>query len=58
MPLSIFNNTDFKIVAAVRVDGKIEAFTNEANSCLFSIKDKKNEDYALLKDIMIEDMED
>ena len=58
MPVSIFNNTNFKIVAAVRVDGKIEAFTNEANSCLFSIKDKKNEDYALLKDIMIEDIKD
>lgn len=63
IPVKPFNNTDFKIVASLRSGansgvGKVEGFTSDANSCMFSVRDKKNSDYALLKDevVKIEEM--
>jgi ABC-2 type transport system ATP-binding protein len=57
MPLTIFNNGDFKLVTSLRVPNKnpklasdMVAFTNDENSCLFAIRDSKNRDYALLSD--------
>lgn len=57
LPVAPFNNTDFKIFASLRAenkdDARVEGFTNDANSCLFSVRDKKNTDYALLKDEVV-----
>lgn len=55
IPVNIFNDTDFKIVASLRSGSRgntvqVEGFTSDANSCLFSVRDKNNTDYALLKD--------
>lgn len=55
MPLHLFSNGDYKIVAAVRVDDednpnatKMLAFTSDANSCSFSIRQQGNSEYSLL----------
>lgn len=58
IPVSPFNNTDFKVVASLRAGGgkeagEVEGFTSDANSCLFSVRDKRNSDYALLKDEIV-----
>ncbi|KFI46045.1 ABC-2 type transport system ATP-binding protein [Bifidobacterium bohemicum] len=57
MPLTVFNNGDFRLVASLRTPSKTDpkksdmvAFTNDANSCAFAIRDSKNRDYALLSD--------
>jgi len=54
LPMAMFNDTDFQIVATLRIqtdedDGDLIAFTNEENSCNFSVRsnDEKS-DYALL----------
>lgn len=61
LPLSIFNSGDFRIVAAVRepeddpesLETKLIAFTNDDNSCFFSVREPDNEGYALLNDSAI-----
>lgn len=57
LPLNLFSNGDFRLVAAVRVKDAVHpksttmvAFTNDANSCVFSIRKKDNTEYALLND--------
>lgn len=57
MPLNIFNNGDFKLVASLRTPNSnpklpsdMIAFTNDDNSCSFAIRDLKNRQYALLND--------
>ena len=57
MPLNIFNNGDFKLVASLRTPSSnpklpsdMIAFTNDDNSCSFAIRDLKNRQYALLND--------
>lgn len=58
LPLSLFNNGQFKLLVAIRKDSadseqgdtELVAFTNESNSCLFAISNKQLEDYALLRD--------
>lgn len=57
LPMRLFNSTDFKVVASLREDDpdnsyktKMIAFTNEQNSCLFSVKnDYRISNYALLR---------
>ncbi|KAB8297477.1 ABC transporter ATP-binding protein [Bifidobacterium apri] len=57
LPMKLFNSTDFKVVASLREDDsdnqyktKMIAFTNEQNSCLFSVKnDYRLSNYALLR---------
>ena len=55
LPVSIFNNGDFQIVASLRVDDpdnpkkpKAIAFANGEDACVFAIRDSRNGDYALL----------
>ncbi|MEE0941192.1 MAG: polysaccharide ABC transporter ATP-binding protein [Bifidobacteriaceae bacterium] len=58
LPMKLFNSTDFRIVASIReddphdseaLDTVLVAFTNEENSCLFSVKnDYRQPDYALI----------
>jgi ABC-2 type transport system ATP-binding protein len=57
LPLTVFNNGDFRLVASLRTPSKTDtnttdmvAFTNDQNSCSFAIRDKKNRDYALISD--------
>ncbi|WEV58852.1 polysaccharide ABC transporter ATP-binding protein [Bifidobacterium sp. ESL0728] len=57
MPLNLFNNGDFRLVASLRTLSKknpdttdMVAFTNDANSCAFAIRDSENRDYALIND--------
>jgi ABC-2 type transport system ATP-binding protein len=57
LPLGLFNNGDFRLVASLRTLSKrnhditdMVAFTNDANSCAFAIRDSKNKDYALIND--------
>lgn len=57
MPLNIFNNGNFKLVASLRspnsnpkLPSDMIAFTNDDNSCSFAIRDSKNRQYALLND--------
>lgn len=57
MPLNIFNNGNFKLVASLRIPNSnpklpsdMIAFTNDDNSCSFAIRDSKNRQYALLND--------
>ena len=57
MPLNIFNNGNFKLVASLRTPNSTPklpsdmiAFTNDDNSCSFAIRDSKNRQYALLND--------
>ncbi|VWQ38860.1 Teichoic acids export ATP-binding protein TagH [Bifidobacterium longum subsp. infantis] len=57
MPLNIFNNGNFKLVASLRTPNSnpklpsdMIAFTNDDNSCSFAIRDSKNRQYALLND--------
>ena len=57
MPLNIFNNGNFKLVASLRTPSSnpklpsdMIAFTNDDNSCSFAIRDLKNRQYALLND--------
>ena len=58
MPVSIFNNGNFRIVASLRTmdpehpENKptMVAYTNDDNSCDFVIRDTRNGDYALLND--------
>lgn len=58
IPLEMFNNGQFKIIASLRIDPSDEssdetemiAYTNEENSCLFALRNKRNKDYALLSD--------
>ena len=57
LPLRMFNNGNYQITASLRVKDPADedhtnmvAFTNEENSCSFSIReDAKGTDYALLK---------
>ena len=55
LPVNIFNNGDFQIVASLRIDDpenpqtpKAIAFANGEDSCRFAIRDSRNGDYALL----------
>lgn len=55
LPVNIFNNGDFQIVASLRVDDpdnpkkpKAIAFANGDDACIFVIRDSRNGDYALL----------
>lgn len=55
LPVNIFNNGDFQIVASLRVDDpdnpkkpKAIAFANGDDACIFEIRDSRNGDYALL----------
>ena len=55
LPVNIFNNGDFQIVASLRVDDpdnpkkpKAIAFANGDDACIFAIRDSRNGDYALL----------
>ena len=55
LPVNIFNNGDFQIVASLRIDDpadpkkpKAIAFANGEDSCTFAIRDTRNGDYALL----------
>ena len=54
IPLKLFNNGEFRVVASLRV-GKNEskqilAYTDENSSCVFSIRNRNNkDDYGLLK---------
>lgn len=57
IPLSLLNNGRFRLVVSLRTpnakNDKVTdmiAFTNEDNSCIFVISDKRNRDYALLSD--------
>lgn len=57
LPLALFNNGKFKLVASLRTvnshDSSITdmvAFTNEDNSGFFAISDERNRAYALLND--------
>lgn len=57
MPLELFNNGDFRLVASLRTLSKkspdttdMVAFTNDANSCSFAIRDSENREYALIND--------
>ena len=60
VPLNIFNNGEFRLVVSLRVRDeaqtdknaptKMIAFTNDENSCVFAIRDKRNREYALLSD--------
>ncbi|AKV55624.1 polysaccharide ABC transporter, ATP-binding protein [Bifidobacterium actinocoloniiforme DSM 22766] len=58
MPLNLFNNGEFRLVASLRTasrerpDAPTEmiAFTNDENSCVFAIRDSRNSEYALLSD--------
>ena len=56
VPMTLFNSTDFKISASLREDDpenpydtKMVAFTNEQNSCSFSVRnDYRQPSYALI----------
>ncbi|MDN6272006.1 MAG: ABC transporter ATP-binding protein, partial [Bifidobacterium crudilactis] len=55
LPLSLFNNGQFRIVVSLRVPRKNDpkhtdmiAFTSDENSCTFAISDSENDDYALI----------
>lgn len=57
MPLELFNNGEFRLVASLRTPNAnphqpsdMVAFTNDDNSCEFVIRDSANRDYALLSD--------
>ncbi len=57
VPLKLFNNGDFKLVASLRTQNAQEpettdmvAFTNDDNCCIFAVRDKRNRAYALLND--------
>lgn len=57
MPLELFNNGDFRLVASLRTPNidptqpsDMVAFTNNDNSLSFAIRDSRNRDYALLSD--------
>lgn len=57
LPLTVFNNGDFRLVASLRTPSEIHpnttdmvGFTNDQNSCSFAIRDKANGDYALISD--------
>ena len=57
MPLSIFNNGEFRLVTSLRTpNAKNDRITDavavavDDNSCTFVIQDSKNRDYALLND--------
>lgn len=62
IPLNMFNNGDFKLVASLRVGTDADdprktemvSFTNNDNSCAFAIRDEENKDYAALSDRAIE----
>lgn len=57
LPLQLFNNGNYKIIASLRIQDPMDtthtnmvAFTNDDNSCTFSIReDAHGTDYALLK---------
>lgn len=56
LPMKLFNSTEFKLVASIREDDpdndrdtKLVAFTNDKNSCFFSVhNDYMRPDYALI----------
>ena len=57
VPLNILNNGEFKLVASLRTRNIADpdytdmvAFTNDANSCMFAVRDEQNREYALLND--------
>lgn len=57
VPLKLFNNSDFKLVASLRTRNAknpeitdMVAFTNDDNCCIFAVRDEHNRAYALLND--------
>ncbi len=61
IPVASFNNSDFKLLVSLRVDGAtpegptdMVAFTNEENSCSFAIRNAKNKDYALISERVLD----
>ncbi len=57
VPLTLFNNGEFKLVASLRTQNvenpkltDMVAFTNDDNSCIFAVRDENNREYALLND--------
>ena len=57
IPLHLFNNGEFKLVASLRTQNPEDAevtdmiaFTNDDNSCVFAVRDTRNREYALLND--------
>ena len=57
VPLALFNNGEFKLVASLRTQNvenpkltDMVAFTNDDNSCIFAVRDENNREYALLND--------
>ncbi len=57
VPLKLFSNGDFKLVASLRTQNAekpdvtdMVAFTNDDNCCIFAVRDKRNRAYALLND--------
>ncbi len=57
VPLSIFNNGEFKLVVSLRTRNSenpkvtdMIAFTNDDNACIFAVRDERNREYALLND--------
>lgn len=61
VPLKLFNNGEFKLVASLRTANlenpkvtDMVAFTNDDNACIFAVRDERNREYALLNDSAIE----
>ena len=57
VPLRLFNNGEFKLVASLRTQNAenpnltdMVAFTNDDNCCIFAVRDEHTRDYALLND--------
>lgn len=57
LPLTLFNNGEFKLVVSLRTQSDdnpsttdMVAFTNDDNACIFAVRDERNRDYALLND--------
>lgn len=57
IPLHLFNNGEFKLVASLRTpnaenpkETDMVAFTNDDNCCIFAVRDNRNREYALLND--------
>lgn len=61
VPLTLFNNGEFKLVVSLRTQNKdnpaatdMVAFTNDDNACIFAVRDEHNRDYALLNDTALQ----
>lgn len=57
IPLDLFNNGEFRIVSSLRMTDPqnpektlMKAFTDDANSCVFTVSSVDNDEYALLND--------